>query len=286
MSNKKQNRPTAAGPSQAKKAPAGNTQARSATRREQLRAQQAAEAKRAQQRRVLTVVGIVLAVAIVITVGVIVYQQWSKNRQDLAQDQQATDAQIVPGIANKDGNALVAFNSAANTSLPLVTIFEDPQCPGCAQASKTIDPVFESLAKKGQIQLQYHVLYGLDSMFPGQNSYRGSIAFSCAADVDKFETYSKVVYAGQPAKEGAGWNDDQLRNTFAQAAGITGDDLTKFQGCFDSKATNDFVKKMQSSKPSYVVATPSFAVGDKLMDLQNSDVASEEALMAAINRTK
>jgi hypothetical protein len=120
-------------------------------------------------------------------------------------------------------------------------LYEDYQCPNCKETEDTYGPVLKQLAASGDIKLQYRTLTFLDN---GRNdsSYRAAMAAASADMVGKLEAYHNMIYKNQPAREGDGYTDDQLRNVFAKDAGITGSDLTNFQKYYDTKATSAFVK--------------------------------------------
>lgn len=254
--------------------------AASASRREALRAQQAAEAQRARTRRIITAIAVVLAVVIVAVVVVVLVQ--NRQRQQEEQGLRAQQGQVTPPSANDAGNGLVFNNSTQNTGKPSVEVYLDFQCPGCAQASALIDPLLEQLADSGEIQLTYHMLHGLDRGFPGNHSYRAALAATCADVQGAFPVFSKAIFAAQPATEGDGWTDEQLRNTLAVQTGLSGEQLTAFQTCFDSRSTSDFVDAMQDLKPDYVTYTPFFAVNGNQWQPSNDALASADALLAAL----
>lgn len=265
------------------KPPASNPQtprAESTSRREALRAQQAAEAQRARTRRIIIAIAAVLAVVIVAVVAVVLVQ--NQQRQQQQEGLRAQQGQVTPPSANEAGNGLVFNNSTQNTDKPLVEVYLDFQCPGCAQASALIDPLLEQLANSGEIQLTYHMLHGLDRGYPGNHSYRAALAATCADVQGAFPAYSKAVFAAQPAREGDGWTDEQLRGTLAEQAGLSGQQLTDFQTCFDSRSTSDFVDAIQDLKPDYVTYTPFFAVNGNQWQPSNDALASADALLAAI----
>ena len=260
MSKSKQDQPRPGKPQ------ASNPQtprAESTSRREALRAQQAAEAQRARTRRIITAIAAVLAVVIVAVVVVVLVQNQQRQRQE--EGLRAQQGQVTPPSANEAGNGLVFNNSTQNTGKPLVEAYLDFQCPGCAQASALIDPLLEQLANSGEIQLTYHMLHGLDRGYPGNHSYRAALAATCADVQGAFPAYSKAVFASQPVREGDGWTDEQLRGTLAEQAGLSGQQLTDFQTCFDSRTTSDFVDAMQDQKPDYVTYTPFFAVNGQAL---------------------
>lgn len=256
--------------------------AAAASRREQLRAQQATEAKRARTRRIVTVAAGVLALVIIATVIVVLVQQ--RARQQGAATPNPSAAQIVPPNASADG---VAVDYVAATEpkadAPQVRAYLDYQCPGCGQASVLIDPKLEALADRGEIELSYQMLHGLDNPYPGDHSLRAAIATTCSDQFGVFPEYSKIIFANQPAREGDGWTDEQLLE-WAGQAGISGADLDSFSQCYADRATSDFVLGMQQAKPEIVKATPSFTVNGTLVTFSSADIASEDALLAAIER--
>ncbi|GAA2182187.1 hypothetical protein GCM10009785_20280 [Brooklawnia cerclae] len=271
MSKSKQNQPRQQADATNRDASAGTS------RREQLRAQQLAEAKSARTRRIVTAAAIVVAVAIVVTVCVVLWQnhQTQKRQEEL----QSQADQIVPASANADQNGILVTGTASDAT-PLVQVYEDFQCPGCAQASAYVEPNLESLAEKGELRIEYHVLHGLDTSLGTTYSQKAAIAGSCAAEYGSFSDYATLVYANQPEQEGDGWTDEQLRETFAEQSGMTGQALTDFQACFDGNATSDFVDAMQNSRPDIVTATPSFVVNGQLVEFSTSD--TEDQVLAKV----
>lgn len=273
-SKQHQSRPTA-------DAKPANSTAGSTSRREQLRVQQAAEAQRARTMRIVLAAAIALGVLIVAVVGVVLYQnhQRAKEQEQL----RASEGQIVPPSANESKSGLVYANSTANSDKPLVEVYMDYQCPACAQASALVEPNLEQLASAGEIRLTYHTLFGLDRNFPGNNSYRAALAATCADTQGAFAAYSHVVYQNQPKTEGAGWTDDQLRGSFAEQAGLAGEQLTAFQACYDAKSTSDFVDGIQKARPDYVSYTPYFAVNGNEMKF-TQELTTADGLKPAIDR--
>lgn len=273
MSKSKQNRPR---PQEAR-AESGRAGGPSASRREQLRQQQAAEAQRARTRRIITVAGIVLAVAIVAFVIVVLVQ--NAQRERALQEQHGTGEQIVPPNANAERTGIQYGAGKAAEDAPLVDVFMDFQCGGCAQASQVVDPKLEALADAGEINLVYHMLYGMDPQ-PNGNSFRANVAASCADNYGSFIAYQQQVF-GQVLVNQQLWNDTMLRDEFPLAAGIAGDDLAAFQSCFDNKSTSEFVEGVQAAKPEIITQTPSFLVNGKLTELYSA-AGSEQTLLEAI----
>ncbi len=276
MSKSKQNKPRHTDGSTTQ---SGTRSTAPVSRRERLRAQQAAEAQRARTRRILIVVTAIVAAAIVAVVTTVLVQNHNRRKAEERQRNQA--AQMVPPNATADGTAIGYAGGEAAGDVPDVVAYLDFQCPGCSQSSKLIDPLLEQLADQGRIRLTYHILYGLDSLLNTDHSFRAAVAASCADFQGKFPEYTSAVFANQPAKEGDGWTDAQLLQ-WAGQAGIEGDQKNAFETCFTTQATSQFVQKMQRAKPDSVTGTPTFLANGKPMGPTKSDLVSADALLAKI----
>ncbi|WIY83507.1 thioredoxin domain-containing protein [Propionimicrobium sp. PCR01-08-3] len=283
MSKSKQNKPKdSSGKSASGK---GTTpRAASASRREQLRAQQLAEAKRKRTQRIITAAAAVLAVVIIVVVIVVAVQNRKDDEPGTGSSPSSTVAQQVPAQANADNSGLIYNGSDQNSADLVVDVYMDYQCPGCGQLSELVEPDLETLADNGEIQLTYHVLHGLDGSFPGDHSYRAAIGATCAALQDVFPAYSHTVFAGQPATEGDGWTDKQLSEDYPKLVGLEGDALTEFQTCYSEQATADFVKAMQDALPSYVTATPYVEVNGNQWQPGNDEIGSTDAVRQGLER--
>ena len=85
-------------------------------------------------------------------------------------------------------------------------------------------------------------------------------------------TYHDAVFNGQPAKEGDGFTDEQLRVTFANEAGLQGADLTKFQQCYDSSATSRALRvEQEKAMPTFGGTTPQVTVNGKNPTVTGTD---------------
>ncbi len=235
------------------------------SRREALRAQQEAEARAAKRKKLLGVIAglVVIAVAVVaVVVGI-------DRHRSSQQAQQATGAQVTPPNADPKTGIITVNADTAKSGVPTLTIYQDYQCPNCKNAEDTYGPSIKALAASGDIKLQYWTLTFLDTNFRNDASYRASMAAAAAAMVGKYSDYHDTIYKNQPAEEGDGYTDEQLRNTFAADAGITGENLTKFQKYYDTKATSAFAKNSaakglaEGSKLEDQFGTPFFTVNGK-----------------------
>ena len=143
----------------------------------------------------------------------------------------------------------------------VVEIHDDYQCPWCKQAEDIFGNALGELSQSGDIDLRIHIrtLVG-DHIIQNDSSERAGRAALCADKVGYFWAYHSTIFANQP-QEGVGYADDQLRDTFAVQAGITGQALKDFQTCYDTKATADEVSAMEAEgAQADINATPSFFV--------------------------
>ncbi|WP_022910929.1 DsbA family protein [Aestuariimicrobium kwangyangense] len=236
------------------------------TRREQLRAQQLADAKRARTRmRILYAVAGFMLIAIVATVGVVIYND-RQNKRDIAAREAAS--QVKPPHLNADGSGIVV-NPQVTGDVPTLSVYLDFQCPACKSANDYFGATVNKLAADGKLKLEYRVLTFLDTNLRNDSSERAARASFCADIAGSFGAFHDAVYANQPA-EGTGFTDEQLRVTYPTAAGITGAKLTAYQKCYDDKATAQAVRDEESkARTTWQGSTPQYSVNGKSPKVKN-----------------
>lgn len=255
------------------------------SKREQLRLRQEAEAQKAKRQKVVVVAVIVVALAVLVTLGVILFNTWSDGQKAAKRGEGVTASQVTPKHVSDNGYTIAYAQDSWDKSKPRVTVFMDPQCPGCAIHEQILSSKWQELADNGDIRLEYQMLHGLDRMLGTQYSFQGVIGMTCADNQDHFAQYALELFKAQPEHEGDGWTPEQLRVEIPTAAGLSGQALSDFQKCYDEKATHDFAMKMQDNVPSVLKATPSYVVDGKLAEFDpTTDFASAETLLAAVNR--
>lgn len=254
------------------------------SRREQLRQQQLEVAKRQKRTRLVVVLSAI--VAVVLIGGAVWWGVASRSTSSPS----ASGSQVTPPDAvGTEGIAVRPAGAAApDASAPTVYEYQDYQCPACEQYFKVFGPVLNQLVSQGKIKLEYRTMTFLDTNLRNDASTRSAVAAACADTVDAYEKYHDAIYANQPATEGAGYTDEQLRVTFPQDAGITGDNLTKFQRCYDTKATLDFVKAVDDNAgKAGITSTPTFKAGANgkvvALDLSTTQPTAD-AVMATITK--
>ena len=167
------------------------------------------------------------------------------------------------GVVGGTGGGILVNPTTAKGNAPTLDVYEDFQCPSCAQLEKAMGPAMASMAKAGQVKLVVHVLSFLDANLKNDSSSRAANAAACAADAGKYLEYHSAVFAAQPAQEGAGYTDAQLTEV-AKTAGITGTALTTWQRCTSSGQHAQYVTDVQTgAEKAGVFGTPTVKLNGK-----------------------
>lgn len=185
------------------------------------------------------------------------------------------------GVIGSEDGGIVVNAAAAKSNAPTLDVYEDFQCPACGQMEKTIGAQMALMAKAGEIKLVVHTLSFLDDNLPAskESSARSANAAACAADAGKFLDYHSAVFAAQPAQEGDGYTDAQLKE-FATTSGITGAALTTWQNCTSSGRYAKYVTAVQkASSKAGINTTPTIKLNGN--DITKT-LATPDVLVAAV----
>lgn len=252
------------------------------SRRDALRAHQAAEqAKAKRMRTIVTAASAVVAVVIIAIVGIVV-------ADSLRKDSVQAGAQVTPPHATADFGIDVFPGRAKADALHVVAI-QDFQCPWCKVTSDNYTPLLDALAEKGEITLEYRTIAMLDAGLRNDASMRSAMANASAAVVGKYREYHEAVYAHQPQHEGDGFSDELLRDQIPAEIGLTGDDLSRFHELYDSKATKQFVEDAtKKALEDGYTSTPTYLVNGTKISLMGQNgpntELTEDALLAALKQ--
>src|SRR6478609_8289502 len=225
----------------------------------------------------IVVATVVVVVAIIAVVAGVI---WSQQSQETAI---TGGGKALPTGVAALGKGYPAFQDVtAASNAPVVDLYEDFQCPACAAFEAQLGSTFQEQAKAGKIKLVYHVKNFLDDNLRNDSSTRAGNAAFCASDAGKFHN---TICPNQPANEGDGYTDAQLKG-FAEQAGVTGAALTTWQQCYDANKYVDYVNSVEEqSFTDGVRGTPTVKIDGK--DVELSTIASPELLTQAIqNATK
>ncbi|MCE1179551.1 MAG: DsbA family protein [Micrococcales bacterium] len=171
----------------------------------------------------------------------------------------------LPAGATKMGGGLVSNTSATLVDkAPTLDIYEDFQCPACHQAEQLLGAKIDELAKAGKIKLTYHVMNFLDTNLKNDASTRAAKASFCAADAGKFQPVHDAIFTNQPANEGDGWTDEQLKK-FVTDAGV---DAAAYDSCVKSDKHAQYLDAVQTqTTKDGVTSTPTFKLNGEQMKL-------------------
>jgi protein-disulfide isomerase len=222
----------------------------------------------------IVVATVVVVVAIIAVVAGVV---WSQSQQQAAT---GTSTAVPAGASMGQGYPAFADVTPA-AGAPTVDLYEDFQCPVCAQFEAALGSTVEGLASEGKIKLRYHVLNFLDDKTGAHNSTPAANGAFCAAADGKFQKFHDAVYAAQ-ADEGTDVTDAELA-AWAAAAGITGDALTTWKKCVADGTYTRYVSSVNDAafKVSGFQGTPTMMINGKMQDL--STVGTPEQLTKAIS---
>ena len=228
--------------------------------REQLRRNQAAQAK---QQRLTRIIGVGAAVLVVVLIGVFIGVLVPNQART------ATTSSATPPNATSAKDGIVLSPGKAKAGVPVVELFFDYQCPNCKQFEGAYGPTLKSLAEAGDIELHYRTMMFLDNNLNNDASLRAGIAAACSDFAGKYSDFHDQIFANQPATEGGGYADDVLRDAIPATVGISGADLTSFQSCYDKQTTKAWVSgSNEAASKGGVNSTPTVRVNGKVLPLQ------------------
>lgn len=240
------------------------TKERDKTRQKAAEARAAAESAEKRRERTVRIIGgaAVVVVVVAIVVLAIFIPKWANP--DPGPDPTAA---LPVGVAGP-GTAYpysVAVNPQ-DTGKPVLAIWEDLQCPACAQTEELNGAGIQQLATDGKVELLWRPTTFLDKKLGNDASVRATAAWGCAIDAGKTVDYHNTIFANQPANEGDGWTNAQLVQ-FGKDSGITGDAFTTFESCVNAQTYAGWAKN--STEQFYadgVGGTPSASLNGVVID--------------------
>lgn len=189
---------------------------KSADRSRAVRAQAALEEQqRAERRRMMIVAGSIVAFLVLVAVVVVVI---SSTRDTTGETPDAT-----PEQATADYGLVVGEDDAPTE----IVIYEDPQCPVCAQLEAEVAEDLAAAAEAGDVRVEYRIVSFLDEASSNDYSSRAANALVATYDVsgpEVFEALHRTLFEQQTPEGGAGHSDDQLVE-FAVEAGADEDEI-------------------------------------------------------------
>jgi protein-disulfide isomerase len=209
-----------------------------------------------RQSRILLLIGALAAAAIVVVVLIVVGSNGGSSTttttavattSTTATTATSPTASIFAGVP-QHGDTLGKASAAVT-----LTVYEDPQCPFCAQWNlQTLPTVIERYVKPGHIKLVYR---GVEII--GPNSEPGLRAIYAAGRQNKLWTLAEQLYLHQGA-ENSGWITPAAIRAAATAAGANGSAILAASG---SSAVTAALKQAETGATAInLQGTPTFVI--------------------------
>jgi protein-disulfide isomerase len=183
--------------------------------RERRLAQAAAERRSRVRRRLFAAGGVViLGLVVAIVVSLV------KAADDAGDDPITAAASAGPVVVPSSGTAAGAIVTGPANAPVTVAVYLDYLCPYCGRFEKANAAELERLIAAGTVRLELHPLAFLDRLSAGTRySTRTANAIATVADAapERVLAFNRALYERQPAENGPGLTDDEIR---AIAAGV------------------------------------------------------------------
>ncbi|GAB3820762.1 thioredoxin domain-containing protein [Tessaracoccus terricola] len=226
------------------------------SKRAALRQQQELEERRKRNSRILGFGLGGVGLVVIVILAIVIVQTLGQNRE------QTANQQTPPNATEGYGIEIVSQDVEPADDVPHVVVYEDYQCPHCAEYEAAYGPMFEQLIDNGDITLEIRNATFMEINLMNDASTNAARAAAAADAVGKYREYHSYAMS-QQSSSGAGYSDQQLRVDFPAAVGIEGEDLTKFQELYDTQAFADFVDNSNKAfENSDATGTPAYFVGD------------------------
>lgn len=183
----------------------------------------------------------------------------------------STSTAIPSSVSESDGYGIV-FNGDL-TGKPVVDIWEDLQCPACANFKATNGAYIEELITQKKAKVVFHVL-----SFLGPESKLAANAVACSIDEGKFLQFHSYLYSNQPEKNSGRWSNTGL----LEVGAVVGLTSSKFKDCVNTGTYNGWVDSVAGDGASKSInATPTVFVNGKEID-RNTQYSDPNAFKSAV----
>ena len=188
---------------------------------------------------------------------------------------QTDSSASIPANVSADRGYGVVFNDDL-TGVPVIDIYEDFQCPVCAQFTQLNGPYIESLIAEKKATVVYHTL-----SFLGPESVNAANAAACSADEGKFLDFHRLLMMNQKQENSGAW-DNTFLASLGQTAGITSQ---KFSSCVNKGEYVGWVSNVAAAgAKANVNSTPTVFVNGKEIDRNASEYFDAAKFKAAVER--
>ena len=245
------------------------------SKRAALHRQQEMDERNKKARRITIGSIVVLAIVAVVVIAVVAVQALT-NPKGVTADQQTP-------AAGTDGYGVLIQGKQPSDDLPHLVIWEDYLCPYCGLAEQTYGQTVKQLVADGKMTAEIRTTFFLDGQRTNGPSRKAAMAAAAAAGVGKFDEYHAALYADQAA-EAVGFPESELRDRFARAAGIEGDDLKEFQELYDTGAFTDWIEAANDRFfADQISGTPTYLVGDEKLPITSGTIPTDaDGFLAAV----
>ncbi len=145
-------------------------------------------------------------------------------------------------------------------------VYEDFQCPVCAQYSLSIEPILVSqYVQPGTLRIVHHDIAILGRGGADDESKLAASGATCANDHGVYWTYAHWIYDNQDGENAGGFRRERL-TAIVEAAGLdsAGLDAATFSACLDDQATIQAVADATSKALALQInSTPTMFIGDQ-----------------------
>jgi protein-disulfide isomerase len=188
---------------------------------------------------------------------------------------QTDSSASVPASVSADRGYGIVFNEGL-TGVPVIDVYEDFQCPVCAQFEQVNGQYLESLISEKKATVVYHTL-----SFLGPESVLAANAAACSADEGEFLDFHRLLMINQPAENSGAWSNGVLAR-IGQTAGIKSQ---KFSECINDGTYLDWVRNVaaEGSKAN-VNSTPTVFINGKEIDRNGGAYFDAAKFKAAVER--
>jgi len=139
-----------------------------------------------------------------------------------------------------------------------VEVWEDFQCPACANYTESIEPfIIQNYVETGKIVYIFHHYAFIDSNSTTKESQQAANASMCAAEQGRFWDYHDTLYKNWNGENQGAFNDKRLV-AFAETLNL---DMIAFKACFNENRYKDQIEAdFQAGVDNGVTGTPSVFV--------------------------
>jgi protein-disulfide isomerase len=205
----------------------------------------AAEQQKAKQRRLFTVIGGAIVIAIIAITALALINRESGDNVTLA---------AVKPISTIDSSIPRNGLSLGSESAPVLIVeYGDYQCPFCGQFNSTaFQTLMTDYIATGKVRMMFSPF-----SFLGDESTDAAEAALCANDQGKFWEMHEIIYGNQIGENKGAFKKDRL----AEMAQLAGLDMSAYNGCMADGTFSSTVNDLnQAATAAGITSTPSFTI--------------------------